>query len=149
MTIESKAEPRPEHQLYHSYSVTQDQERTNVHYEQPPEFFYLITGGEWNCYSCNLWDGAQTETESQEAKLDQTARLAGLEPGMRILDVGCGWAGPLTYLCHRYKVSGVGLTLSPTQKQAADKRIAKNGVDAQVGIRHWHGSADRQPLPSG
>jgi cyclopropane fatty-acyl-phospholipid synthase-like methyltransferase len=116
-----KAKPRPDHQLFHSYSVEEDRVRTNVHYEQPPEFFYLITGGEWNCYSCNLWDGATTDTESQEAKLDQTAALAGLERGMRILDVGCGWAGPLAYLCQRYGVSGVGLTLSPSQKEAGDE----------------------------
>ena len=123
--------PRQEHQLYHEYSVEEDQERTNVHYEQPVEFFYLFTGGEWNVYSCNLWDEAKSDTESQEAKLDMTASLAGLKPGMRILDVGCGWAGPLTYLCKTYGVSGVGLTLSPTQKKCADERIAKHGVDAE------------------
>jgi cyclopropane-fatty-acyl-phospholipid synthase len=133
----SKPAPRPEHQLYHEYSVEEDQERTNVHYEQPPEFFTLFTGGEWNCYSCNLWDTATNDTESQEAKLTRTAELAGLKPGMRILDVGAGWAGPLTFLCKKYGVSGVGLTLSPTQKQFADERIAKHGVDAQVLIKHW------------
>ena len=136
----------PDHQLYHEYSVAEDQERTNVHYEQPPEFFYLFTGGEWNVYSCNLWDDAKTDTESQEAKLDMTASLAGLKPGMRILDVGCGWAGPLTYLCNKYSVSGVGLTLSPTQKAAADERIARYGVDAQVKISHWQEYEDDQPF---
>src|ERR1700716_2980612 len=107
----SKSAPRQEHQLYHDYSVREDQDRTNVHYEQPPEFFYLFTGGEWNVYSCNLWDTATNDTESQEHKLNRTGELAGLKPGMRILDVGCGWAGPLTYLCKTFGVSGVGLTL--------------------------------------
>jgi len=138
--------PRAEHQLYHEYSVEEDQARTNVHYEQPVEFFSLFTGGEWNVYSCNLWDEARNDTESQEVKLDMTARLAGLEPGMRILDVGCGWAGPLTYLCKKYNVSGVGLTLSPTQKLAADERIAQHGVDAQVTICHWQEYEDDQPF---
>jgi len=131
MARTTSASPTPEHQLYHEYSVEEDQQRTNVHYEQPPEFFYLFTGGEWNVYSCNLWDTATTDTESQEAKLDRTAELARLQPGMRILDVGSGWAGPLTYLCKKYGVTGVGLTLSPTQEQAADERIAQHGV-AQV-----------------
>ena len=140
----STSAPRPEHQLYHEYSVKEDQERTNVHYEQPPEFFYLFTGGEWNVYSCNLWDTATNDTESQEAKLDRTGELAGLQPGMRILDVGCGWAGPLTYLCKKFGVSGVGLTLSPTQKQCADERIAKHGVDAKVQISHWEEFEDEQ-----
>ena len=55
------------HQLYHAYSIEEDQDRTNVHYEHHPDFFYLFTGGEWNVYSCNLWDpDVTTDTESQE-----------------------------------------------------------------------------------
>jgi cyclopropane-fatty-acyl-phospholipid synthase len=128
----------PEHQLYHPYSVAEDQDRTNVHYEQPPDFFYSITGGEWNVYSCNLWDSPdEDDTTAQQRKLDRTAELAGLKPGMRIIDVGCGWAGPLTYLCQRYDLRGVGLTLSPTQKAAAEERIRKHGVDARIEVCHW------------
>src|SRR3712207_3410092 len=92
----------PEHELYQSYSIAEDQLRTNLHYEQPPAFFYHITGGEWNVYSCNLWDDATTDTESQSAKLDLMAQSMQLQPGQRILDVGCGWAGPLVYLCKQY-----------------------------------------------
>ncbi|HEX6292830.1 MAG TPA: class I SAM-dependent methyltransferase [Herpetosiphonaceae bacterium] len=127
----------PEQQLYQSYSVDEDQIRTNVHYEQPPAFFYRITGGEWNVYSCNVWDTATTDTASQAAKLDLMAQLMQLQPGQRILDVGCGWAGPLVYLCKQYGVQGVGLTLSPMQQRAAEERIAKHGVDAQVHVCHW------------
>lgn len=132
--------------LYQAYSPQEDQARTNVHYEQPVEFFYAITGGEWNVYSANLWDGAADETASQEAKLDLLARLAGLRPGQRILDVGCGWGGPLTYLCKRYGVRGVGLTLSPAQQRAAEERIARHGVDARVVVQHWREYADAEPF---
>lgn len=131
-------EPEP-HQLYHAYSTAEDRQRTNVHYEQPPEFFTTITGGRWNVYSCNLWDdGTADDTAAQEAKLDLAARLAGLRAGMRILDVGCGWGGPLTYLCTRYDLQGVGLTLSPTQKAAAEERIAREGARAEIVLTHWH-----------
>ena len=133
----TKSSPRAEHQLYHEYSVAEDQERTNVHYEQPPEFFYLFTGGEWNVYSGNLWDTATNDTESQEAKLDMTARLAGLKPGMRILDVGCGWAGPITYLTTKYDCEGVGLTLSPTQKKEAEARVARKSAKVEINLCHW------------
>jgi cyclopropane-fatty-acyl-phospholipid synthase len=133
----------PEQQLYQSYSPEEDKERTNVHYEQPVEFFYLITGGEWNVYSCNLWEeGIESDTESQEAKLDLLAQLVDLKPGQRILDVGCGWGGPLVYLCNKYGASGVGLTLSSTQKKAADERIARHGADAQVIESHWKDYTD-------
>ena len=137
----------PEHQLYHAYSADEERQRTNVHYEQPPEFFTLITGGEWNVYSCNLWDpGVSDDTASQEAKLELIAELAGLDEGMRLLDVGCGWAGPLTYLCTRHRLQGVGLTLSPIQKGFADERIARYGADAEVVLAHWQEYTAAKPF---
>src|SRR5207248_9494573 len=124
-------------QTYTKYTVDEDRQHTNVHYEQPPRFFLAITGGEWNSYSCNIWEGVDDDTAAQEKKLDLTASLAQIGPRSRILDVGCGWGGPLTYLCHRHGARGVGLTLSSTQKKAADERIARYGVDARVIEQHW------------
>jgi cyclopropane-fatty-acyl-phospholipid synthase len=129
---------RGPHQLYHSYTVEEDRERTNVHYERPAEFFDTITGGRWNVYSCNLWgDGILDDTAAQEAKLDLIAGLAGFKEGMRLLDVGCGWGGPLTYLCTHYGMEGVGLTLSPTQKTAAEERIRREQGRVAICLEHW------------
>lgn len=138
--------PAPEQEFYQTYTPTEDKDRTNVHYEQPPEFFYAITGGQWNVYSCNWWDGTTTDTEAQEAKLDRFAQLMDLKPGQRILDVGCGWAGPLVYLCTKYGVEGVGLTLSPTQKQCADERIAQHHANVTVLECHWAEYEDERPF---
>ena len=65
--------------------LAEDQQRTNQHYDKPPEFFNLITGGEWNVYSANIWDpDVTTDTESQERK--RPARAAhGVAAGQRIL----------------------------------------------------------------
>ena len=128
MRQQKKIEFAPEMEFYQSYSTEEDKARTNVHYEHPVAYFNAITGGRWNVYSCNLWEGTTDDTESQEAKLDLMARLMDLQPGQRILDVGCGWGGPLTYLCQKYKTRGVGLTLSPTQK----KRMLRNGRTAKA-----------------
>jgi len=136
------AGPAPDQELFQRYSNREDAERTNVHYEQPREFFYAITGGAWNVYSCNLWTTATTDTESQEAKLDLLARLMELKPGQRILDVGCGWGGPLVYLCEKYGVRGMGLNLSPTQQRCAAERIVAHGVDARVLECHWRDFQD-------
>lgn len=151
MTIESARklsrkqwQPKPEQELYQTYTTEEDKSRTNVHYEQPPSFFTSITGGEWNVYSCNLWDTAKTDTQSQEAKLDLLAQYMRLKPGQRILDVGCGWGGPLVYLCKKYGVRGVGLTLSPTQKQYADQRVARHGVQAEIVECHWRDYQERE-----
>jgi cyclopropane-fatty-acyl-phospholipid synthase len=131
--------------FHQAYSTEEDQARTNVHYEQPVEFFYTLTGGRWNVYSCNWWEAETTDiTVSQEAKLDLFAQLLELKPGQRILDVGCGWGGPLTYLCKKYGLHGVGLTLSPKQKAAAEARVAQEGADVQIIERHWRDYEDAE-----
>lgn len=136
----------PEQHLYQSFSIAEDKARTNVHYELPVEFFTTLTGGEWNVYSGNTWNKATTETESQEEKLDLLGALMGLLPGMRILDVGCGWGGPLVYLSRKFGVEGVGLTLSPLQKAAAEERVARHGVNVSIFERHWKDHTDDRPF---
>jgi cyclopropane-fatty-acyl-phospholipid synthase len=139
------AATRPEHELYQALSADEDKERTNRIYEVDPEFFILFTGGDWNTFSCDLWtEGAADAASSQAAKLDLLASYMKLKPGMRILDVGCGWGGPLTYLTTQYGVSGVGLTLSQVQKNYADARIARHKADVQINICHWKDFHDEQ-----
>ncbi len=132
--------------LYAARSVVEDQARTNIHYEQPAEFFTCVLGGTWNVYSANVWRGDMSETQSQEAKLDLLAELMDLQPGQRILDVGSGWGGPLVYLCKRYGVRGVGLMLSPTQREFSETRAKHHGVDATFIERHWQDYVDAQPF---
>lgn len=66
-------------------------------------------------YSCAYWRRASTLEEAQEHKLELVARKLELEPGMRVLDIGCGWGGTLRYLAERYGISGVGITVSKDQ----------------------------------
>jgi cyclopropane-fatty-acyl-phospholipid synthase len=129
--------PAPHQELYRPYSAEEDRDRTNVHYEHPTEFFTQIVGGEWHTYSCNLWSPGGNATQSQERKLDLLAELMQLAPGQRILEVGSGWGGPLVYLCQKYGVRGVGLTLSPTQRAYAERRIEQHGIAATIVERHW------------
>jgi cyclopropane-fatty-acyl-phospholipid synthase len=123
--------------LWHAYARDEEVTRTNVHYERPPEFFTLITGGAWKVYSCNLWDGAATETESQERKLDLLAEMMELRPGMRVLDVGCGWGGPLIYLAKNYGVTGVGAGIAPTLIDYARSWVAREDVPVEIVGSHW------------
>lgn len=123
--------------LYKYYSNDEERRRTNLHYAKSAEFFEIVTGGEWNVYSCNIWDNASDVTDSQTRKLDLFAKIANLQPGQKILDVGCGWGGPLVYLSKRYGVSGVGITASPVQQIAAQKRADRYGVDLEIVESHW------------
>ena len=73
-------------------------------------------------YSCAYWRSADSLDEAQEAKLDLICRKLELEPGMRLLDVGCGWGGLLQYAAERYGVEGVGVTVSREQAEHATER---------------------------
>ena len=73
-------------------------------------------------YSCGYWKDAANLDEAQEAKLDLIARKLQLEPGMKVLDIGCGWGGSMAYLQQRYGISGLGITVSEEQvRQAREK----------------------------
>jgi cyclopropane-fatty-acyl-phospholipid synthase len=71
-------------------------------------------------YSCGYWKDATDLDAAQEAKLDLICRKVGLEPGMRILDIGSGWGGFLKFAAERYGVSGVGITISKEQAAFAE-----------------------------
>jgi len=66
-------------------------------------------------YTCGYWKHATTLVEAQEAKLDLVARKVGLKPGMRVLDLGCGWGGFASWAAEKYGCSVVGVTLSKDQ----------------------------------
>jgi cyclopropane-fatty-acyl-phospholipid synthase len=128
------------------WSVEEDIERTNTHYDLPAEFFVTFTGGRWHNYSCNLWDGATTETESQERKLDLLAELMQLRPGQRVLDVGSGWGGSLVYLTKRYGVRGIGISLSPSQCAYAKERAEREQVEVDFRVCHWRDFEGAEPF---
>ncbi len=83
-------------------------------------------------YSCAYWSGAETLDEAQENKLVLIARKLGLEPGMKILDIGCGWGGAIHYFAEHYGVSGVAVTISPDQFNAARELCVGLPVDIRL-----------------
>ena len=66
-------------------------------------------------YSCGYWHKAKNLDEAQENKFDLVCRKLNLQPGQRILDIGCGWGSFMKYATQRYRVSCVGVTLSNQQ----------------------------------
>lgn len=81
-------------------------------------------------YSCGYWQGVDTLDAAQEAKLDLICRKIGLQPGMRILDIGSGWGGFLKFAAERYGVSGVGVTVS--KEQAALANALTSGLPVET-----------------
>lgn len=83
-------------------------------------------------YSCGYWHNASDLDAAQEAKLDLICRKVGLEPGMRILDIGSGWGGFLQFAAERYGVSGIGVTVSKEQAALANERTAHLPVETKL-----------------
>ena len=81
-------------------------------------------------YSCAYWKDAQTLEQAQEAKLDLICRKLQLAPGMRVLDIGCGWGGLAYYMAKNYGVSVEGVTISAEQQKLAQQRC--EGLDVKI-----------------
>ncbi|MGH7337823.1 MAG: class I SAM-dependent methyltransferase, partial [Myxococcota bacterium] len=95
-------------------------------------------------YSCGYWRHARTLDEAQEAKLELIARKLALEPGMRVLDVGCGWGGAARFFAERYGVEMVGVTISREQARFASEACRGLPVSIQLmDYRSLHGHFDR------
>jgi cyclopropane-fatty-acyl-phospholipid synthase len=83
-------------------------------------------------YSCGYWESANTLEEAQRAKLDLVFRKLALQPGQRVLDVGCGWGGALEYAAREYGVEGVGITISREQADHARRRCAGLPIEIRL-----------------
>jgi cyclopropane-fatty-acyl-phospholipid synthase len=125
------------------HSIERDAAAVRYHYDVGNDFFALFLD-ESMTYSCAIFSrGAQSLEEAQEIKLDLVARKLGLEEGMRVLDVGCGWGSFAIHAARNYGVSVTGVTLSPPQAELARRKAAEAGVDGQVEIL----VADYRQLP--
>jgi len=80
-------------------------------------------------YSCAYWRQARDLAGAQEAKLELVCRKLGLEPGMRVLDIGCGWGGAAAFAAERYRVEVTGVTVSRNQAAAARERCGRLPVE--------------------
>jgi cyclopropane-fatty-acyl-phospholipid synthase len=83
-------------------------------------------------YTCAYWPNATTLDEAQEAKLDLVCRKIGLKPGMRVLDLGCGWGGFAAFAAERYQVTVTGFTVSQEQVRWAQDHYQHLPVDIRL-----------------
>jgi len=105
------------------------------HYDVSNAFYRLVLGPSMT-YSCAVWPTADATLEqAQAAKYELVCRKLGLEPGMRLLDVGCGWGGMVIYAAGHHGVRAVGITLSAPQAEWARHAAAAAGVGDRVEIR--------------
>src|SRR5689334_3563905 len=117
------------------HSRRRDASAVSHHYDVGNDFYRLVLGPSM-VYSCAVWDDESVGLEAaQETKLDLVCRKLALRPGMRLLDVGCGWGSLALHAAERYGVQVVGITLSQEQAALARKRVAEAGLTSSVEIR--------------
>ena len=110
------------------HSVERDREAVRYHYDVSNDFYRLFLDSRM-VYSCGYFETAATDLDAaQLRKLDMICRKLRLRPGMRLLDVGCGWGGLVLHAAQAYGVDATGITLSAPQVELANQRIAAAGL---------------------
>jgi cyclopropane-fatty-acyl-phospholipid synthase len=115
-----------------------------AHYDRGDELFRAMLDPRM-VYSCGYWrEGMRTLAEAQEAKLDLICRKLDIRPGVRVLDIGCGWGGFVQFAAEEHGAECVGVTISPAQADAARRRC--EGLPVEIELRDYReitGSFDR------
>jgi cyclopropane-fatty-acyl-phospholipid synthase len=104
------------------------------HYDLSYNLFEKMLDSRMN-YTCGYWKNAQTLEEAQLAKLELSCQKLLLKPGMRLLDIGCGWGGMAKYAAEKYDVEVVGVTISQQQYEYAKKVC--NGLPVDIRFQDY------------
>jgi cyclopropane-fatty-acyl-phospholipid synthase len=105
------------------------------HYDTGNRLFKIMLDKGLN-YSCGYWHNACDLDEAQIGKLDLICRKIGLEQGMTVLDIGCGWGGFAKYAAETYGVKVKGITVS--KEQAGYAREQSKGLDVTIELTDYH-----------
>jgi cyclopropane-fatty-acyl-phospholipid synthase len=118
------------------HARTRDADAIRHHYDVGNEFYEHVLGPSM-AYTCAVFATPETTLEdAQFAKFDLVARKLDLRPGMRLLDVGCGWGGMVRHAVKHYGVTALGVTLSREQASWATEAIERDGLEGRAEVRH-------------
>jgi cyclopropane-fatty-acyl-phospholipid synthase len=127
------------------HSADRDGAAISYHYDQSNDLYAALLD-EHMAYSCAYFradpaldpgaaDGSYGVTEAQRDKLELICRKLGLQPGMRLLDVGCGWGSLILYAAEHHGVHAAGVTISAEQRDHVEKLVAERGLADRVTVR--------------
>ncbi len=112
-----------------------DARSVQSHYDVSNEFYSLWLDRNM-VYSCAYFrSGDEDLHTAQEQKLDHICRKLRLRSGERLLDIGCGWGGLITWAAKHYGVKALGVTLSREQFEYATERVGREGLIGRVEVR--------------
>ena len=130
------------------HSQERDAAAVRAHYDVGNDFYSLFLD-ERMVYSCAYYDtGTEPLEEAQLAKFEHVCRKLRLQPGERLLDIGCGWGGLILHAAAHHGVIATGITVSPAQAELATERIADAGLSdrCRVELRDYRAANDLPPF---
>ncbi|MEO3861078.1 class I SAM-dependent methyltransferase [Acrocarpospora sp. B8E8] len=117
------------------HAKQRDAEAIHHHYDVSNRFYEWVLGPSM-AYTCATYPTPDATLEqAQHTKFDLVARKLDLKPGMRLLDVGCGWGSMVRHAAREYGVKALGVTLSRQQAEWAQKAIAEEGLGELAEVR--------------
>src|ERR1700739_1156365 len=126
-------------------TLTPFYEESQSIYDVSDEFFALFLDRTMG-YTCAHFErDDMTLEEAQNAQLDLALGKLNLEPGMTLLDIGCGWGGAMQRAIEKYDVNVIGITLSRNQYQYSEAKLAKISTtrDVEVRLQGWEELSDK------
>jgi cyclopropane-fatty-acyl-phospholipid synthase len=118
------------------HSKRRDSKAISHHYDVSNRFYEWVLGPSM-AYTCAVYPSdTATLEEAQAAKFELVAQKLALEPGMRLLDVGCGWGGMVMHAAAEHGVKALGVTLSRNQADWAQAEIVRRGLQGVAEVRH-------------
>ena len=118
------------------HSMTRDATAISHHYDVSNTFYEWVLGPSM-AYTCACYPREDASLEvAQATKFDLVARKLALQPGHRLLDVGCGWGGMVMHAAKEYGVRALGVTLSAEQASWAQRAIKERGLSDLAEVRH-------------
>lgn len=129
------SEARPKGRLH---SKRRDAQVISHHYDLSNALYTLLLDDVHMAYSCGYWtsdDPSYTVADAQRDKLDLICRKLDLRPGVRLLDVGCGWGALSVHAAKEYGAEVTGVTISREQLGFGQARVAAAGIEHLVDLR--------------
>lgn len=111
-----------------------------AHYDIGNDFYKKMLDDRM-VYTCGYWKDAENLNQAQEAKLELACQKLGLEAGMRVLDIGCGWGSFMRYAAEKYGVECVGITISKEQAELAKENCS--GLPVEVRLQDYRDVTDK------
>jgi cyclopropane-fatty-acyl-phospholipid synthase len=121
------------------HSVERDRQAVTYHYDVSNDFYGLWLDARM-VYSCAYFQSPEDDLDTAQLhKLDYICKKLRLQPGQRLLDIGCGWGGLVIHAAQHYGVEATGITLSQLQAELANAHIQAAGLTgrARVQVRDY------------